>query len=77
MIVLALAEVNFSLWEENPPRGVDEPECSSKPIAGLLASKACGMVFGEQGGDSGWKVSLYDTGLLNRASSSENVTVLA
>jgi hypothetical protein len=35
------------------------------------------MLLGEQGGDSGWKASLYDTGLLYRASSSEKVTVLA
>ena len=46
-------------------------------LVGLDRPNVCGMVLGEHGGDSGWYSSLYDTGLLYRVSSSENVTVLA
>jgi hypothetical protein len=62
MMVLALADVNFSC-DEKAPRGVDEPEWSSV-LAGLDMPNVCGMLLGEHGGDSGWCSSLYDTGLL-------------
>lgn len=61
MIVLALAEVRGSF--EKSILGVEEPEREAG-VEGRRLSKPCGTVLGEQGGDSGWHSSPYDTGLL-------------
>lgn len=52
MIVLALAEVNFS-FVQGVARGVEEAEWSSSRLFGENVLKSCGMLFGEQGGESG------------------------
>ena len=50
MMVLALADVSFSFsMDKRVARGVEEPECSS----GLDMLTSCGVLFGEQGGESG------------------------
>lgn len=61
MMVLALADVSFSFsMDKRVARGVEEPECSS----GLDMLTSCGVLFGEQGGESAWYSSPYDMGLL-------------
>ena len=61
MMVLAFADVNSSA-DERVARGVDELECCC--CSGLEVARSRGVLLGEQGGESAWYSSLYETGLL-------------